>query len=113
MDAIEGGLEERFGYASELARRLDRDRGAGREELFLWLRWLRDVMLIQQGHGGSIANLSWREALERHAGALKPPDVVRWAQNVTRTIEALERNANVRLALDVFMLEASALTTQV
>ena len=113
VDAIDGGLEERFTYAGELARRIDRDRGAGREELFLWLRWLRDIMLIQQGHGGSITNLSWREVLERHAAALQPADVVRWAQNVTRTIEALERNANVRLALDVFMLEAPALTTRV
>ena len=112
VDAIEGGLEERFAYASELTRRLDRDRGAGREELFLWLRWLRDIMLIQQGHGGSIANLSWRDALERHATALQPSDVVRWTHNVTHTIEALERNANVRLALDVFMLEAPLLTAR-
>ena len=112
VDAIDGGLEERFAYAGELARRFDRDRGAGREELYLWLRWLRDVMLIQQGHGESIANLSWREVLERQAAALQPADVVRWAQSVTHTIEALERNANVRLALDVLMLEAPALTAR-
>lgn len=112
VDAIEGGLEERFVYAGELARRMDRDRGAGREELYLWLRWLRDIMLAQQGHRESIANLSWREALERQAAALKPADTVRWAHNVTRTIEALERNANVRLALDVFMLEAPLLTAR-
>ena len=111
VDAIEGGLEERLAYAGELTRRLDRDRSAGREELFLWLRWLRDIMLVQQGHGSSITNLSWREMLERQAAALQPADVVGWAHNVTRTIEALERNANVRLALDVFMLEAPALTT--
>ena len=111
VDAIEGGLEERLAYAGELARRLDRDRSAGREELFLWLRWLRDIMLVQQGHGSSITNLSWREMLERQAAALQPMAVVGWAHNVTRTIEALERNANVRLALDVFMLEAPALTT--
>ena len=112
VDAIEGGLEERFAYASELARRLDRDRGAGREELFLWLRWLRDIMLVQQGNAAGITNLSWREMLERQAAALQPADVVSWAHNVTRTIEALERNANVRLALDVFMLEAPALTAR-
>ena len=109
VDAIDGGLEERFAYAGELARRLDRDRGAGREELFLWLRWLRDIMLVQQGNAPGITNLSWREMLERQAAALQPADVVRWAHNVTRTIEALERNANVRLALDVFMLEAPLL----
>ncbi|MDE2836695.1 MAG: DNA polymerase III subunit delta' [Chloroflexota bacterium] len=109
VDAIDGGLEERFAYAGELARRLDRDRGAGREELLLWLRWLRDIMLVQQGNAAGITNLSWREVLEGQAAALQPADVVRWTHNVNRTIEALERNANVRLALDVFMLEAPLL----
>ena len=64
-----------------------------------------------KGHGG-YHHLSWREMLERQAAALRPADVVRWTHNVTRTIDALERNANVRLALDVFMLEAPTLATR-
>ena len=112
VDAMEGGLEERFAYANELTRRIDRDRGIGREELLLWLRWLRDIMLVQQGRANGVTNVSWREKLERQAAALTPADVVRWAHSTTRTIEALERNANVRLALDVFLLEAPPLTAQ-
>lgn len=108
-DAIEGGMEARFAYAAELARRAERDRAAGRDELLLWLRWLRDVLLIQQGQGERVVNLSWMDALERHAAALQPADAVWWARGVIRTIEALERNANMRLALESLMLDAPTL----
>jgi DNA polymerase-3 subunit delta' len=108
-DVAEGGLEERFGYANDLARRFQRDRAVGREELHLWLRWLRDILLIQQGQHDGIVNTTWRETLERHAAALTPADTVRWLHLLTDSIVALERNANPRLALEVLMLEAPRL----
>lgn len=108
-DVIEASLEGRFGYAEELARRFQRDRAAGREELFLWLRWLRDILLVQQGQQDSIVNVSWRDTLLRQADSLTPAEAVRWLHLVTESIELLDRNANARLALDVMMLEAPAL----
>jgi len=108
-DVAEGGLEERFGYADDLARRFQRDRAVGREELRLWLRWLRDILLIQQGQHDGIVNTTWRETLERQAAALTPADTVRWLHLLTDSIVALERNANPRLALEVLMLDAPRL----
>jgi DNA polymerase III subunit delta' len=108
-EVVEEGLEDRFAYADQLARRFQRDRAVGREELFLWLRWLRDVLLVQQGQADAIVNVSWRETIQRHAGALRPAETVRWLHLVTESIEVLDRNANPRLALDVMMLEAPAL----
>jgi DNA polymerase III subunit delta' len=105
-EVVEEGLEDRFGYAEQLARRFQRDRATGREELFLWLRWLRDVLLVQQGQVDAIVNVSWRETIQRHAGGLTPADTVRWLHLVTESIEVMDRNANPRLALDVMMLEA-------
>lgn len=110
-EVVEEGLEDRFGYADQLARRFQRDRAAAREELYLWLRWLRDVLLIQQGQANSIVNVSWRDTIQRHAGALTPADTVRWLHLVMESIEVLDRNANPRLALDVMMLEAPAVRT--
>jgi DNA polymerase-3 subunit delta' len=107
-EIVEQGLEDRFTYSEQLARRFQRDRAAGREELFLWLRWLRDVLLVQQGQGASIVNVSWRDTIQRHAAAITPAGTVRWLHLVTESIEALDRNANPRLALDVMMLEAPA-----
>ena len=110
VDAIEGGLDARFSYAEELARRFQRDRSTGREDLYLLLRWLRDMLLIQQGLGELIVNLSWKDTLERHAAGLTQAAAAGWAREVIQTIEALERNANPRLALEVMMLEAPTLT---
>ncbi|MDA1035978.1 MAG: DNA polymerase III subunit delta' [Chloroflexi bacterium] len=108
---IEESLEARFSYAEELARRFQRDRAAGREELYLWLRWLRDILLIQQGQEGGVVNVSWSGTLHRQAASFTPADAVRWLHLVTESIEFLERNANARLALDVLMLEAPPLRT--
>lgn len=107
-DVVEDGLEKRFGYADELARRFQRDRATGREELYLWLRWLRDILLIQQGQDGAIVNVSWRDTLARQAGALTPADAVRWLHLVFESINVLDRNANPKLALEVMLLEAPA-----
>ena len=101
---IEGGLEARFAYADELARRFQRDRAAGREELFLWMRWLRDVLLIQQDQAARIVNLSWRDTLERQAAAITSEQLIRWLHALTDTVGALDRNANPRLALEALML---------
>ena len=109
-DIAEAGLEVRFAYADELARKYQRDRATGREELFLWQRWLRDILLVQQGHGEEIVHLSWRETLERQAAALTPAETVRWAHRLSETVEALDRNANGRLALEVLMLDTPEIT---
>ena len=108
-DVVEAGLEVRFAYADELARLFQRDRAAARDELFLWLRWLRDMLLIQQGQGARIVNVNWRDTLERQALGLSPASLVRWLRLVTEAIETLDRNANARLALDVLMLESPTL----
>ena len=104
-DVSQGGVEVRFAYAEELARRFQRDRAAAREELYLWLRWWRDVLLIKEGCGGDIAHASWRETLEGAARGLSPARIVQWVHCILETLEALDRNANPRLALDVMMLE--------
>lgn len=106
VDAAESGLEGRFSYADDLARRFFRDRAEGREELYAWLRWLRDVLLTQQGRGGEIVNAAWRSTIERHAASLPPGAALRWARRVEEAVDALERNANPRLTLEAMLLEA-------
>ena len=113
VDVIEGGLEARFSYANDLARRFQQDRAAGREELFLWMRWLRDILLMQQDQGTRIVNLVWRDTLARQAEALTSAQVTRWVHAVTETVGALDRNANARLAIEALMLEAPALAVAV
>ena len=114
---VGGDRTDRLGDGADRARigrrpgcraghQCQRDRATGREELYLWLRWLRDILLIQQGQDGAIVNVSWRGTLARQAGALTPADAVRWLHLVTESINVLGRNANPRLALEGMLLEA-------
>ncbi len=108
---MEEGIEGRFAFADEVARRFGResDRADGRAELHAWRRWLRDVMLVQQRRSEDIAHTAWRATLEQHACAMSAADVVGWARALDRTMDAIERNANVRLALEAMLLEAPRL----
>ena len=106
-DVCGAGLEGRFAYADDLARRYQRDRQAGREELSLWLRWWRDILLLQQGRGDDIVHRSWRGTLEALAASVTVRSSVAFIGRVYETLEALERNANPRLALEALMLDLS------
>ena len=105
----EGDLGHRFSYADDLARRFQRGRAAGREELYLWLRWWRDVLLILQGQTDQVVHTTWQETLERLASSASPTEVVRWIHVITGTLDALDQNVNARLALEVMMLELPAI----
>ena len=72
------------------------------------MRWLRDVLLVQQDQAGRIVNLSWRDTLERQASALTTAQLTGWLRALTETVGALDRNANPRLALEALMLDQGA-----
>ena len=104
-NAAEAGLEERFVYADELARRFSRDRMAGRQELATWLQWWRDVLLVQAGLGAELVHESWRGTIESHAQRIGPLQTLAWLKRLYETLEALDQNANPRLALEALMLD--------
>ena len=66
-------------------------------------------MLLQQRRSEDIAHTAWRATLEQHARAMSTADVIGWARALDRTLDAIERNANVRLALEAMLLEAPRL----
>ena len=105
-DVAAAGLEERFAYAEELARGFFRDRTAGRQELATWLQWWRDVLLVQAGLGAELVHESWRGTIERYAQGTAPLQTLVWLKRLYETLEALERNANPRLALELLMLDS-------
>ena len=104
--ACEGGLADRFAYAEELARRFGRDRAAGREELALWTRWLRDVLLLQHGQDARILHTAWTGTLQRLAAGISPAALTGWLRATEQTVDLLERNVTPRLALEALMLGA-------
>jgi DNA polymerase-3 subunit delta' len=81
------------------------DAAAAKEVLDTWLGWWRDVLLVQQGCPELVANTDRIEALRR-LGATQPVETVwRVLTRIQATRELLDANANVRLALEVLLLD--------
>jgi DNA polymerase-3 subunit delta' len=97
-------LEDRFNYASELASTFSQSREDARENLYLWLRWWRDLLLLKEGTEDFIYNLDWADSLRDQAAEYTTVQIVGFIRGILSVLDALEDNGNVRLALEVLML---------
>ena len=102
--AMEGGLEPRFTFAAGLLPVLGASRDRARSELTLWLEWWRDVMAVNQGCPELVTNLSRKASLEPKARALSSEQIASAMRAIQQTLEYVEQNANLRLALENLML---------
>ena len=98
------GLSERFSYANDLASTFFRDRESARQVLYLWLRWWRDLLLVKEGADEYLHHTDWTEELRLQATQLHTLQVVNFIKSLNQTLEALDRNASPRLALELLML---------
>ena len=97
-------LEERFKYASELASLASRNRESAKGVLNLWLRWWRDLLLVKEVGEESVHNVDWTSTLCLMSSAFTTAEVVGFIKATLKTLDAMEHNANARLALEVLML---------
>ena len=97
-------LQDQFTHAEVMAKTFAEDRNAVRQEIHRWQRWWRDVMLIQQQIDQHVENEEHEEALRQHARNTPPKQVVRFLRTAQETLDALEANANPRLAIERMML---------
>jgi DNA polymerase-3 subunit delta' len=95
----------RLQYARTLGDRWSKDQDGVREVLTTWLRWWRDVLLLQGGLDGRIVNLDRRSGLERLARALTAQEAGAAVSSVRDVLQMLDQNVNARLALDVVVLD--------
>lgn len=93
--------EERFGYVAQIAG----DRELAEEVLKLWLTWWRDVMLVKWGCGNGITNVDAMTIIEEWTRALSMEEIRDFIGSLQRSLEQIGRNANVRLVLEVLMLD--------
>ena len=98
------GLRDRFSYANDLASTFSRDRESARQVLYLWLRWWRDLLLVKEGADEYLHHTDWTEELRLQATQLRTFEVVNFIKSLNQTLEALDRNASPRLALELLML---------
>lgn len=105
METCDSGLEARFSFANDLAFLFSRDREAVRQVFYLWLRWWRDLLLIKEGAEVYVHNEDRMTELRLQASRLATGQVVGFIKRLMETLEALNRNASARLALEVMMLD--------
>lgn len=112
-------LKERNGRLDELlslpaARRLERLSFAQRwgsqpqrakEILTLWLGWWRDLLLAKEGCLDKMENIDRRNALVEEARAHELGEIKEFISSIRKVLQQLESNVNLRLALEVLMLD--------
>lgn len=98
---LQAGQVQRFAYAKSISEK----RTVVRELLQVWLSFWRDVLLTSLGSRAPLVNLEHAPAIQALAAALPPETIQRTVEAHQRTIDLLERNANLRLALEVLMLD--------
>ncbi len=100
LTVLRGDRSVRFSYSEEIA---------GRDWLPLildtWQSWWRDVLLLAEGSGVRLVNEDYWGDLQWLAGQISPQQARQALRSVRSTIDALDQNANTRLALDVMLLD--------
>jgi DNA polymerase-3 subunit delta' len=110
--ACQSGLDLRFTIANVMATLFYQDREATKQSLYQWLRWWRDLLLIKEGGEEYIHNTDRSEQLTLQATGLTTVQIVVFIKRVLETLEALDRNASARLALEVLMLDLPSAETR-
>jgi len=97
---LQGNRAVRFAYSEEISR-------SNALDLILdtWQSWWRDVLLLAEGSEVPPINADYLDTLQQIASHIMPADARRTLRAVRRTVDALSKYANTRLALEVLMLD--------
>ena len=91
---------ERLAYAAELSR----NPKLVREVLALWLGWWHDVLLLVSGSHVATNNVDREAMLHQQAKQVTIRQAQRMVAQLRSTIGSLDKNVNVRLAMEVLLL---------
>ena len=70
-----------------------------------WLTWWRDLLLLRSGNRAGITHWDQRAMLATLAARLQPSEIATFLRRIEETRVQIERNANVRLAFEVLVLD--------
>ncbi len=89
----------------DIVQRIGTDAEEVRALLELWLLWWRDIVLAANNCLDLTVNVDMRDLLKAQAAASGSGQAERMVRAILQTREAIERNVNVRTALEVLMLD--------
>jgi DNA polymerase-3 subunit delta' len=113
MDILQGGRLERFQHIEKLTSAWERDQKRGGEHPRLraievlenWVSLWRDAMLLAYHTTAEHRNADRLQDIESLVGAIPPVQISENLGRIEQLKEDLNRNANVRLAMETLMLD--------
>lgn len=106
---FELSIRQRLGYAERLAK----EREPLRLIMEVWITFLRDILLVQQGDQEHIVNKDRRQQVESYSAKFSQQVVLEILNQCVQTLELIELNANPRLMLDNLFLQFPAVSDTV
>jgi DNA polymerase-3 subunit delta' len=94
-------ITDRFDFAEKYSK----DKESSRQMLIAWLSYWRDILLRAAGAGASLTNLDQSMQIEERAARLGIPTARSVVAAIEHTLGIIDRNANLRLALEVLLLD--------
>jgi DNA polymerase-3 subunit delta' len=92
-----------------LAQKNSADREDARKTLQVWESFSHDLLLRTLSREAEVTNIDFQDPLQELAERVSPDRARRWISALRRAEEQIDRNANVRLALEAAFLDAPAL----
>jgi DNA polymerase-3 subunit delta' len=100
-ELVDASVVKRFKYAEKLAR----NPIATQQTLDLWIGWWRDVVLVASKAETTVTNLDRQEELGEYARRFGMQASAGTVKSLRAAAQKLDRNANIRLTLEVLMLD--------
>jgi len=100
-DVIRGNRAQRFAAAKRMAE----DRGQARAELQAWESFGHDLLLRTLSPDAELTNIDFKKPIEDLARGTGPGPARRWLAALRRAEAQIDRNANLRLALEAAFLD--------
>lgn len=101
VQLIANSRGERFASAKEFAD----DKEGLKNKLQLWLTFWRDVMVCVSGASNFVTNLDYSGQIHKLAAVTDLDQAKFYVNSIVRTIECIDHNVNVRLALEVMLID--------
>ena len=118
MDILQGGRLERFKHIERLTATWEREQKRGGEHPRLraievlenWVSLWRDAMLLAYNTTAEQRNVDREQDIQRMASAFSPGQISENLGKIEQLKEDLNKNANVRLAMETLMLDLPTLS---
>jgi DNA polymerase-3 subunit delta' len=101
LQLLSSSLRQRFAFVAERMNARDELR----HELQVWITLWRDVLIYASGLAGSITNIDYADQLQQLAGSISLDAALRYITALERTIDRIDHNVNIRLALEVLVMD--------